>query len=155
MLKYPEIVTNLEFIKVTTMSLELRGGIAITFDDNTEDDAYICSAVENYRRIETDLDTARLQTNSQNLIVDDIKLSKISIDKVMQYGLHPPELLKVITKLGNYYRWFVVDKKKVPVSSFPSIIADELFECCWIDCLQRKVRDKKKLYLRLLKGAKQ
>eukprot|EP00957_Ditylum_brightwellii_P084917 6457180-Ditylum_brightwellii.AAC.1 len=35
MLKYPEIVTNLKFIKVTTMPLELLGGIAIAFDDNT------------------------------------------------------------------------------------------------------------------------
>jgi hypothetical protein len=82
MLKYPEIVTNLEFIKVTTMPLELQGGIAITFDDNTEDDAYICSVVESFCRVKADLDTARLQTNSQNLIVDNIKLSKISIDKV-------------------------------------------------------------------------
>eukprot|EP00957_Ditylum_brightwellii_P149191 11361097-Ditylum_brightwellii.AAC.1 len=81
MLKYPEIVANLEFIKVTTMPLELWGGIANTFDDNTEDDAYVCSAVENFYRVEPDLNTARLQTNSQNLIVDDIKLSKIFIDK--------------------------------------------------------------------------
>eukprot|EP00957_Ditylum_brightwellii_P187524 14280970-Ditylum_brightwellii.AAC.1 len=128
MLKYPEIVTNLESIKVTTMPLELWGGIATTFNDNTEDDAYICSAVESFCRVKTDLDTARLQTNSQNLIVDDIKISKISIDKVTQYGLHPPELLKL----------FVNDKKKVPVSSFPSNIADELFQSCWIDCLQRQ-----------------
>ena len=31
MLKYPEVVTNLEFIKVTTMPLELRAGIAIEY----------------------------------------------------------------------------------------------------------------------------
>eukprot|EP00957_Ditylum_brightwellii_P014880 1122454-Ditylum_brightwellii.AAC.1 len=83
------------------MPLELRGGIANTFDDNTEDDAYICSAVKSFHRVEPDLDTTRLQTNSQNLIVDDMKLSKISINKVTQYGLCPPELLKVITKLGD------------------------------------------------------
>eukprot|EP00957_Ditylum_brightwellii_P054487 4128891-Ditylum_brightwellii.AAC.1 len=104
MLKYPEIVTNIEFIKVTTTPLELRGGIAITFDDNKEDDVYICSAVESFCRVNTDLDTTRLHTNSQNLFVDDIKLSKISIVKVTQYGLGLPELLKVITKLGDYYR---------------------------------------------------
>eukprot|EP00957_Ditylum_brightwellii_P181901 13858246-Ditylum_brightwellii.AAC.1 len=63
MLKYPEIVTTFEFIKVTTMPLELWGGIAITFDENTEDDAYICFAVENFRRVKADLDATRLQTN--------------------------------------------------------------------------------------------
>ena len=72
-----------------------------------------------------------------------MKLSKISIDKVKQYGLRPPKLLKVITKLGDYYCWFVVDKKKVPVSSFPLKIADELFESCWIDCLQWQVQVRK------------
>eukprot|EP00957_Ditylum_brightwellii_P017621 1327391-Ditylum_brightwellii.AAC.1 len=85
MLKYQEIVTNLEFIKVTTMPLELQSGIAITFDDNIEDDVYICSAVESFYRVKDDLDTARLQTKIQNLIVADIKTSKISINKVTQY----------------------------------------------------------------------
>ena len=31
-LKYPEVITNLEFIKVTTMPLELRGGIIVDCD---------------------------------------------------------------------------------------------------------------------------
>eukprot|EP00957_Ditylum_brightwellii_P046527 3531212-Ditylum_brightwellii.AAC.1 len=70
MLKYPAIVTNLEFMKVTTMPLVIWGGIAVTFDDNTEDDEYTYSAVESFRRVKADLDTARLQANSQNLIVD-------------------------------------------------------------------------------------
>eukprot|EP00957_Ditylum_brightwellii_P107046 8167471-Ditylum_brightwellii.AAC.1 len=64
MFKYPQIVTNLEFIKVTTIPLELWGGIATTFDDNTEDDAYICSAVESFHIVKADSNTARLQTNS-------------------------------------------------------------------------------------------
>eukprot|EP00957_Ditylum_brightwellii_P026214 1982369-Ditylum_brightwellii.AAC.1 len=103
MLKYPEIVTNLEYIKVTTMPLELQGGIAITFDTIAEDTAYACSAVESFHRVRANLDSARLQTNSQSLIVDDTKLPKISIHKVTQYGLHPPEFIKVINKLGDYY----------------------------------------------------
>eukprot|EP00957_Ditylum_brightwellii_P189039 14390964-Ditylum_brightwellii.AAC.1 len=55
MLKYPFIVTNLEFIKVTTMPLELRVGIATTVDDNTEDGAYICSVVESFCVVKADL----------------------------------------------------------------------------------------------------
>ena len=40
MLKYPEVVTNLEFIKVTTMPLELRAGITIESDIQNEDGTF-------------------------------------------------------------------------------------------------------------------
>ena len=104
MLKYPEIITNLKFVKISTMQLELRGGIALSSDVVTEDGAYTCSAIESFCPTTMNFDTGRLQTASQNLIIDDLKLSKISVDKVTQFGLRPPELRKIFTKLGNYFR---------------------------------------------------
>jgi hypothetical protein len=49
-LKYPEIITNLDFIKVTTMPLELCGGTIINSDTGQEDGAYVGSAVDVFRR---------------------------------------------------------------------------------------------------------
>ena len=144
MLKYPEVVTNLEFIKLSTMPLELRGGIALSSDVVTEDSAYICLAIESFRRTTMEFGIARLQTQSQNLIVDDLKLSKISVDKVTQFGLRPLELRRIIPKLGDYYCWFIVDSKKVKVDDFSTKITADLFESCWVDCLQRQVRVRKK-----------
>eukprot|EP00957_Ditylum_brightwellii_P022146 1670935-Ditylum_brightwellii.AAC.1 len=46
MLKYPEIVTNLDFIKVSAMPLELRAGTAINSDAETEDGAFAIAAIE-------------------------------------------------------------------------------------------------------------
>ena len=54
-----------------------------------------------------ELEEARLHTANQLLILDDLKLSKISVDKVTQFGLRPPELL-FVDRLGEYYRWFLL-----------------------------------------------
>ena len=43
-------------------------------------------------------------TQSQLLITDDLKLSKVSVDKVTQFSLRPPELLTLFNKLGEYCR---------------------------------------------------
>ena len=42
------------------------------------------------------------------MILYDLKLYKISVDKMTQFGLRPPELRKLLDKLGDYYRWFVI-----------------------------------------------
>eukprot|EP00957_Ditylum_brightwellii_P076784 5836064-Ditylum_brightwellii.AAC.1 len=63
------------------MPLELRGGIALSSDVIIEDGAYACSAIESFRQTMMIFNTGRLQTQSQNLIIDDLKLSKISADK--------------------------------------------------------------------------
>ena len=143
MLKYPEVVTNLEFIKVTTMPLELRAGIAIESDIQNEDGAFVGSAIDGFRK-SLDLDDWRLHTPNQLLILDDLKLSKVSVDKVTQFSLRPPELRSLFNKLGNYYRWFVVSKTKVKVQAFPNKITLLLPESSWIDGLQRQVRVRKK-----------
>eukprot|EP00957_Ditylum_brightwellii_P024681 1864932-Ditylum_brightwellii.AAC.1 len=62
MLKYPEINTNLKFVKISTMLLELRGGIALSSDVITEDGAYTCSDIESFCCTTMNFDTGRLQT---------------------------------------------------------------------------------------------
>ena len=61
MLKYPEVVTNLDFIKFSTMTLDLRLGIKVNSDTDTEDFAYVVSEVESFRR-SINLDNFRLHT---------------------------------------------------------------------------------------------
>ena len=83
-------------------------------------------------------------------MLDDIKLSSLSIDRVTQFGLRPPELLALFNNLGTYYRWFLVDGK-IAVEDFDSEIQEDLFESSWIDCLQRKIKFRKnrvKLFLK-------
>ena len=56
-------------------------------------------------------DNWRKHTPSQNLMLDDLKLNTVSVDKVTQFGLRPPELRSLFNNLGDYYRWFLVDGK--------------------------------------------
>ena len=143
MLKYPEIVTNLDFIKVSTMPLELRAGIMVESDKQIEDGAFVMTAIESFRRI-NNMESWRLHTDNQLLILDDIKLSKMSIDKVTHFGLRPPELLQICDKLGDYYRWFHISNTKVRVSDFPKKLKENIHYSCWIDGVQRQIRLRKK-----------
>ena len=45
-LNNPEIITKLDFVKVITMPLELRGGTIINSDTQQEDGAYVGTAVD-------------------------------------------------------------------------------------------------------------
>ena len=72
MLKYPDVVTNLNFIKVSTLSLDLRAGNRVDFDTETEDAAYVIAAVEAYWRF-FDLEKSRLHIQNKPLILYGMK----------------------------------------------------------------------------------
>ena len=91
MLRYSEVVTNLQFIKVSTMSLELCGSIGIQSNTETEDGAYAIAAVESYCQLIC-LDEWRLHIKSQLLILNSLKPSKSTVDRVIQFSLRLPEL---------------------------------------------------------------
>ena len=61
-----------------------------------------------------------------------------------QFGLRPPELFPLFNMLGNYYRWFNITKEKVSIQDLDKNIQIELTGTSWIDCLQRRVRVRKK-----------
>ena len=48
--KNPEVITNLDFTKLTTMPLELQGGISIDSDTVSDDDAYLFTAIDRLHR---------------------------------------------------------------------------------------------------------
>ena len=86
----------------------------------------------------------RRHTNNQLLILDDLKMSKMSVDKVTHFGVRPPELLKICDKLGDCYFWFHISKNKVKVADFPMKLNEDIYHSCWIDGFQRQVRIRKK-----------
>ena len=50
MLKYPEVVKNIDFIKVSTISLEFWSVIIVNYDTDMEDGAYFVAEVESFSR---------------------------------------------------------------------------------------------------------
>ena len=107
-------------------------------DVTVEDGAYVVAAVEGFRR-QLDLDDSRLLTMSQLLILDDLKLSKLSVDKITQFGLRPPEL-RFVDKVGDYFCWFHIERKKISIASFQTHITEDLHGSCRIDALQHQVK---------------
>lgn len=83
------------------MPLELCAGTAVQSDTLVEDGAYVETAVQNFRR-SLGLEGYRIHSENQLLILDDLKLSKMSIDKVTQFSLRPPEFLQLFNTLGEY-----------------------------------------------------
>ena len=58
---------KLYFIKLSTLPLELRLGIIVDSDTDTDDGAYVIDAIDNYRRL-IYLDEYMLQTQNHCLI---------------------------------------------------------------------------------------
>ena len=87
--------------------MDLRAGIRVDYGTKTEYGAYSISAVEAFGGF-LDIYEYSLHTQNQLLILDYLKLSKISVDKITQFGLRPPELLQLFNKLGDYYCWVLI-----------------------------------------------
>ena len=60
--------------------------------------------------------------DNQVLIMNDIKLPIITINKVTQFSLCPPEIMLLINKLELYYQWFYIPQSSVRtwLSKWPS-----------------------------------
>eukprot|EP00957_Ditylum_brightwellii_P012076 912864-Ditylum_brightwellii.AAC.1 len=90
MLKYPEVVTNIHFVNISTLPLELQAGISVTDNArnegaNVEDGAFVHSDVDNVHNL-AGLPMWRCHTASQLLTLDDLKLSKVYADKITQFS---------------------------------------------------------------------
>ena len=63
MLEYPEVVKNLDFIKVSTFPLDLRAGVRLDYYTETECGACILAEVEVFWRL-IDIDKYMLNTKN-------------------------------------------------------------------------------------------
>ena len=90
------------------MILEVQAGVRVDSDsDQTEDGAYVMNSIESFWSQLYCVEW-RIQTKNWHNILDYLKLSKLSVDKVTQFGIIQPELLKIFNRIVDYYRWFVI-----------------------------------------------
>ena len=138
----PKVVTNLDFEKVSTMPLELRGGLIMNVTNKLKDGSHTVKPGDTYRNAMISSNWRQF-TPSQKLILNDVKLSKVSVDKVTKFCLRPLELLQLFNMMGDYYRWFNFDGRTQD-AMIPIKITSILLETCWINGLQRQIRVRKK-----------
>ena len=164
-LGYPEVHTNLVFVSIPTMPLELRAGIEthkfrpildndnrlhrnnnIPFnqplDDNgdpIEDAAYVGIESDLVRR-SMELNPDRQMRESELLILQGSDKSSISIDKVSKFSVRPPELRQITDKLGDYFRFFYVTPSKLRYNDIATVINDDVWKSAWVDGLGHIVK---------------
>ena len=85
----------------------------VTIFSGVNDGTYTLSVSNHIRSCKVNLPQWRQHTANELLTFDDLKQTKLSIDKISQFSLRPPEFRSTIDMVGNYFRWFHIEMKKV------------------------------------------
>jgi hypothetical protein len=73
-------------------------------------------------------------------LYEDLKVSKVSIDKVTLFCLRPPELRGFIDNIRLYFWWFSIETKiKLNGDKLSDQLNMDLFESKWVDHLQQVI----------------
>jgi predicted GIY-YIG superfamily endonuclease len=142
--RYPEVITNLNFVSIPTMPLEFRAGMALDAAVVSSNDGAQTGSVSNDIRSGKEFPSWRQHTVNELRIVDDLKLSKISIDRISLFSLRPPELRLLFNTPRNYYRWFSIENKKIKGDNLDKKLSDCVFKSIWVDGLLHQIRLRKK-----------
>ena len=125
----PYVITTFDFVHVTTLPLEYRGGVIrkkrlAVAAEMTESTAY------HARKHILELPVHRQLTESQKQIELDVKNSVFSADKIPLFSLRPPELL-CVKRVKHYFSWFV--REKVSVKDAKTVHLKFCLETHWVD----------------------
>ena len=168
MLHYPEVYSDLYFITICSLPLELRAGTAIdkkkrkndngANDDNNEeeedeeervesneveDGADVGLVTDNIRK-RLELVNWRQHSNSELLLLDDLIKSNISIDRISEFSVRPPELRYLFDSVEGYFRWFEIEKEVFNDEQLLGKLNTDINSSCWIDGFGRQVKLRKK-----------
>eukprot|EP00984_Skeletonema_dohrnii_P023809 scaffold12895_cov164-Skeletonema_dohrnii-CCMP3373.AAC.6 len=144
-----EVITNLNFVDINTQSFECRPqtkyelkkrkSTSRSEENSEENDNDIADRQDSSmptQRLREELDEAYHITDGQKLTYGEKKSDKY--DRVSEFSLREPRLLKVANTLEIYYRCFCVDKtiqKDEKIAFSNNQMVDT-----WYDCLRRRIR---------------
>ena len=77
--------------------------------------------------------------------------ASISVDKITKFSVRPPELRHVIRLVGNYYRWFCINPKKIKRETIDQLLNEDYKQSIWMDGLENQVCLRVKAFPELLK----
>ena len=141
--RYPEVTTNLKFVTIPSTPLEFRAGVESDSTVVNVKDSQQTGSVSNDIRQDNVLPQWRQHTEYEMRIYEDLKVSKISIDKISLFSLRPPEFRHTFNNPGQYFRWFSYCKKKVQGDTLREKIVQSIDQSIWVDKLQQQIRFRK------------
>ena len=121
---HPEVFTNIEFIRISTLPFELRPQNSICVDNignvstnythnhNHPPDAFNTELPMQRLRIQKNLPPHQCMTTNQIITYRNHNGSSTSYDMISIFALRPPELLGVFTNPVDYFRLCHIKKKK-------------------------------------------
>ena len=135
MLLYPEVITNLNFVSIPSMPLEFRVGVALecTVADSAQE-----GNVSNDIRRELNIPAWRQHSLNQMRIYDDLKQSKVSVDRISVFSLRPPELMEIFDTTRNYFRWIHIEKGAIGGDDLKQKLKRNIYRSCFVNCLQQQ-----------------
>ena len=156
-----EVHMNMNYVRVSTMPLELRPGVetikgrrsnrALNEDNNNRnnrgnnvaagmiDGATTGSEINRIRRAKS-LPLARQMRHHELFVLQGTSQCSISIDRVTKFSLRPPELRRLFDKLLDYYRWFEIDKAVMSSKEMEDNLSCNIRKSVWVDGLHHQVR---------------
>lgn len=152
MLLYSEVATDCSFEKIPTVPLEIRQSKkAASMRENNNNNNNENATVEDGAEVGNVCENAREQlflpewrhfTHHQLLILQESQKDGSSyMDKIAEFSVRPPELCSCFDKVGNYYRWFKIEKaSKTKEKILDMLSHDEIISDSWIDGQGRVVK---------------
>ena len=149
-MKYPEVITNLNFVIILTISLESRTGKSLQNNDNstnnnfTRSDANVTNNSKKIVRYPNEF-LQSLFTNiqfaeSQYLKHEYMQLFKTyrKLDIIARFSLRPPELIKIVM-VGKYYQWFNISSKPLKHNVVLEFIDEDITKSTWVDAMKCQI----------------
>ena len=164
LLGYPEVMTNIKFVRICTKPFEHRATTTVKLDkegnlvrprnetnnggsgdiEGLAPDEHEGRSITQKQRMEMvekhGMTSERMMTMNQNIIYGQNRTSSGRYDEVTLFGLRPVELLELVPLLGLYYRWFEVGKVPLSPGQIEDAMSVNISQCAWIDALGRQVR---------------
>jgi predicted GIY-YIG superfamily endonuclease len=142
MLKYPEVITDLNFVKVPTLPLELRAGIdcekkaSVSNAADAEHAGWLSNDIRNSKET---IPFWRKHTANESLTFKGVSMSRVSIDKVSKFSLRPPEL-RIFDTMRGYFRWFEYGSTYLTGDQLDDMLDQEFERVRFVDGLMQQVK---------------
>ena len=140
---YPQIYTDMVFVNVTTLPLEQRAGVECKSSnellDVINEDGCDLLPMGYVVREQKHYPVWRQLRDPELLILQGCFNITVSIDKITQFSVRPPELHSIVTFVGKYYHWFYVSKTKIKRGQLQMLLTDSVESSIWVYGLNNQV----------------
>ena len=68
------------------------------------------------------------------------------VDRITLFSICPPELMKIIDKVHDYYRWFSISKIMLKNANLHKQMNVDMNKCSWIDGRKQVIKLRRKVF---------